>query len=143
MQSVVSDLDSKRSRLSRHRESVKGVNDERLTQLEKEVEEAKKRVEEGKIEYERIREQMKFEMERFHGQKFHDFKRFLLAFVHLQVDCCRQMESQWRSLLPELESMGNSSVSGAHPSKTDSNSSGRRHKLQQNGSVQDRVSGSG
>ena len=57
----------------------------------------------SKSEYEAVAARVDGEMARFQTEKLADFKKYVLAFVQLQIEYSEKVQQSWRELLPRLE----------------------------------------
>ena len=96
-----SSLQAKKERLDKLR-SV-GGKEEKVSALTREVAEAEEAVNLSKSEYEAVAARVDGEMARFQTEKLADFKKYVLAFVQLQIEYSEKVQQSWRELLPRLE----------------------------------------
>ena len=47
-------------------------------------------------------------MSRFQREKLTDFKQMMVSFVSMQLDYSERVQSAWRDLLPQLDSVNGS-----------------------------------
>ena len=98
-------LELKREKLTRTRSSGLSSQSERVSTLQREVEEAEDLSRCAKQEYERVAARVDAEMSRFQREKLAHFKSIIVNFVSLQLEYSKRAEAAWGELLPQLEEL--------------------------------------
>lgn len=103
MNSASASFDVKKAALEKARSSA--AKEEKITVLQRDVQEAEEVAAEAKRDYEAISARVDSEMARFKRQKLADMKQILVSFVSLQLQHSQKVQGIWRDLLPSVEAI--------------------------------------
>eukprot|EP00850_Spirogloea_muscicola_P023628 SM000373S13610 [mRNA] locus=s373:7134:18111:+ [translate_table: standard] len=102
-QELVTELEAKRGKLIKLKEAQPPLRPGRIHEGEAEVDEALRRLQGAREQYEEMRVEMGAEMARFQKERVRDLNRVLHDFAVAQAQAAADSAATWRSLLPAVE----------------------------------------
>ncbi|KAK9843542.1 hypothetical protein WJX81_008116 [Elliptochloris bilobata] len=99
LQHAKADMETRRGKLLKMR-GVPGIKEEKVSEAERELNEAQRRVEAARAAYESIVQRMSEELVRFQRDRAHEFAAVLRAFAAAQAQLAADSAKAWRALAP-------------------------------------------